>query len=85
MSMLDRRLQVLIDEDRWERLQDEAGRRGVTVSTLVREAIDLRYPIDAERRRRAGEALLGAEPMSVPHDIEELRRELDDDRAARFE
>jgi hypothetical protein len=83
--MLDRRLQVLIDEERWGRLQDEADRRQVSVSTLVRRAIDTTYPSDTERRRRAGEALLAAEPMSVPDDVEELRRELDDDRAARFE
>ena len=44
MSMLDRRLQILIDEERWSRLEDEASRRQVSVSTLVREAIDERYP-----------------------------------------
>ena len=44
MSMFDRRLQVLIDEGRWARLEDEASRRKVSVSTLVREGIDERYP-----------------------------------------
>jgi len=85
MSMLDRRLQVLIDEERWQRLQSEADQRNVSVSTLVREAIDTTYPTDTERRRRAGQALLAAEPMTVPDDVGELRRELADDRAARFE
>ena len=84
MRMLDRRLRVLIDEERWERLRSEADRRRVSVGSLVREAIDLAFPSDAERRRRAGEALSAADLMPVPEDVEELRRELADDRAARF-
>jgi len=84
MSMLDRRLQVLIDEERWQRLQSEAGQRHVSVSTLVREAIDLQYPVGEERRRAALARLLAAEPMEVP-DVADLRRELDEARAARFE
>ena len=66
MSMLDRRLQVLIDEERWARLEAEARRRNVAVSTLVREAIDERYPGRDEERRAALRALLDAEPMPVP-------------------
>lgn len=76
MSMLDRRLQVLIDQDRWSRLERESGRRGVPVAVLVREAIDQRFPGDAEQRRHALQAVLDAEPMAVPDAadlIEELR------------
>jgi hypothetical protein len=76
MSMLDRRLQVLIDEDRWSRLEREAGRRGVPVAVLVREAIDERYPGNASERRAALQAVLDAEPMDVP-DPDELQRELE--------
>jgi len=76
MSMLDRRLQVLIDEERWTRLEQEAERRRVSVSTLVREAIDRRYPSSVEKRRAAFQALLDAEPMLVP-DPDVLRSELD--------
>lgn len=75
MSMLDRRLQVLIDEDRWSRLEREAGERGVPVAVLVREAIDERFPGDADKRRLALQAVLDAEPMTVP-DPDELRAEL---------
>jgi hypothetical protein len=78
MSMLDRRLQVLIDEERWLRLEHEAERRRVPVSVLVREAIDERYPTDAEDRRRAGQAILDAEPMEVPDDPADLKAELDE-------
>ncbi len=76
--MLDRRLQVLIDEERWLRLEHEAQRRRVPVSVLVREAIDERYPTDAEDRRWALQAILDAEPMEVPDDPRDLKAELDD-------
>jgi hypothetical protein len=80
MSMLDRRLQILIDEERWSRLEDEASRRKVSVSTLVREAIDERYPGRDQERRAALRSLLDAEPMPAP-EVDELRRELDEIRS----
>ena len=82
MSMLDRRLQVLIDEERWARLEAEARRRNVAVSTLVREAIDECYPGRDEERRAALRALLAAELMPVP-EVDDLRRELDEIRGRR--
>ena len=75
--MLDRRLQVLIDGERWARLEHEAARRKVSVSTVVREAIDDRYPGDADQRRAALQAVLDAEPVGVT-DPDQLRAELDD-------
>jgi hypothetical protein len=80
MSMLDRRLQVLIDEDRWSRLDREASRRRVPVAVLVREAIDERFPSDLDARRAALQAILDAEPTDVP-EPEDLRRELEAIRA----
>lgn len=74
--MFDRRLQVLIDEDRWWRLEREAGHRGVSVGALVREAIDEHFPGDHDQRRAALQAVLDAEPMEVP-DPEPLREELE--------
>jgi hypothetical protein len=84
MSMLDRRLQVLIDEERWDRLTAEADRRRVPVAVLVREALDQVYPNDFEQRRAALQRVLAAEKMPVPGP-EELRRELDEIRGRRFE
>jgi hypothetical protein len=75
MSMLTRRLQVLLDEERHRRLETEAARRGVPVAVLVREALDAAYPTSVEERRAAGDRVLAAEPMPVPT-IEELRAEL---------
>lgn len=82
MSMLDRRLQVLIDEERWSRLEREAGRRRVSVGVLVREAIDERFPSDADERRASLQAVLEAPPMDVP-DPEELHEELEAIRSRR--
>jgi hypothetical protein len=82
MRMFDRRLQVLIDEDRWTRLEREAGHRGVSVAVLVREAIDERFPALAEERRAALQAVLDAEQMEVP-DPAQLRQELDSIRGRR--
>ncbi|MHB1509660.1 MAG: ribbon-helix-helix protein, CopG family [Acidimicrobiales bacterium] len=81
--MLDRRLQVLIDEDRWRRLDREAARRGVSVAVLVREAIDELLPGDADTRRAALQAILDAETMDVP-DPDALHDELEAIRGRRL-
>ena len=83
MSMLNERLQVMIGRDQRERLERRARERGTSIATLVREAIDLAYPDDADAKRRAAERILAAEPMDVPS-VEELRRELDELRGRRF-
>jgi len=55
----------------------------VPVAVLVREAIDERFPGDADKRRAALQALLDAEPMVVPQP-DELRRELEEIRSRRL-
>lgn len=82
MSMLKERLQVLINRDQRERLERESARRGTSVATLVREAIDAAFPSDADERRAAGGRVLAAEPMPVP-DVDELLAELADLRGRR--
>jgi len=74
--MLDRRLQVLLDEDRYRRIATLATARGVSVAAIVREAIDRGLPAEPHRRSRAARVILDAEPMRVP-EPDELRRELD--------
>ena len=78
---LSRRLQILLDEDRHERLLRAARERRQSVGALVREAIDLAFPDVASGRRRAGRAILAAEPMPVPEEPAELRHELDEARS----
>lgn len=82
MSMLTRRLQVLLDEDRYQRLAGAAAERGVSVATVVREAIDRGTSGSSERRRQAVRRILEASGMPVP-DPEDLKTELDELRAHR--
>lgn len=82
MCILNRRLQVLIDDDQMHRLEREATRQRVAVSVLVREAIDAAFPANTAVRRAAGRQVLEAEPMPVP-DVAELVDELNDLRARR--
>ena len=79
---LDHRLQILLDADRHARLVAVAQERGVSVATVVREAIDRGLPAPDTRRRAAARRLLAAAPMPVP-EPGELSVELDDLRARR--
>jgi hypothetical protein len=62
MAQLTRRLQVLIDDERYERLRREAGRTGAPIGAIVRAAIDERFAqaVDREQRRAAALRLLDA-------------------------
>jgi hypothetical protein len=77
--MLTRRLQVLVDEERYERLSRESERSGAPVGELVRRAIDREYP-QADRRaqrERAGRDLLAMPPPPGPEpDWEEQKQEM---------
>ncbi len=76
MSMLEHRLQILIDDERHQRLTAAAKERGVSVATIVREAIDRGLPTGDRRRQAAAATLLAAESMDVP-DVPDLLTELD--------
>jgi hypothetical protein len=77
MSMsLDHRLQILIDDERHRRISAAARERGVSVATVVREAIDRGLASPEVQRRAAGGRLLEAPDMQVPEPAE-LRDELE--------
>jgi predicted DNA-binding protein len=80
MCILTRRLQILLDEERYARLERAAQKSHRSVAAAVREAIDLAYPADLEEKRQASDAILSAPQIEVP-DIEELKRELEALRA----
>jgi len=80
--VLDHRLQILLDDERYRRLQDAARSRGVSVATVVREAIDHGLASPRGRRLNAAARVLDAEDMPVG-DPEALRDELDALRARR--
>ena len=82
MLMLEHRLQILLDEERHARITSVARERGVSVATVVREAIDRGVANPGDRRRAAGRRLLDAPDMPVP-EPSELCEELDVLRARR--
>ena len=77
--MLDRRVHLLLDEERYRKVADTAKRRGISTAAVIRELID-HLPSEEElaRRRAAWEEFLAAEPIHLPADPAELRRELDE-------
>jgi hypothetical protein len=83
MHMLDRRLQILLDEPRYRRVSAAARERKTSVAAVIRDAIDQALPADLEDKRAAWEELKRAEPMPVPETVEELRAELDEIRSRR--
>jgi hypothetical protein len=84
MSTLSRRTQLLLDDERHRRLEEESHRTGRSIGALVREAIDVRFDLaaQAEHRRSAATALLGApRPADPEPDWAEVERELLDSSA----
>jgi hypothetical protein len=83
MCIYDRRLQILLDEPRYRRVQVIARERNTSVAAVIREAIDLLTPDDLAKKRAAAKRILEAEPMPVP-DPEELKAEREEIRLPRF-
>jgi hypothetical protein len=73
---LEHRLQILLDDERHKRITALARERGVSVATVVREAIDRGLADPVGRRRAAGSRVLEAPDMEVPEPAR-LRAELD--------
>jgi hypothetical protein len=74
--------QIPIDDERHQQVMQAARERGVSVATVVREAIDRGVSGPPSRRVAAGRRLLAAEDMPVP-ELRELRAELQACRALR--
>jgi hypothetical protein len=76
MCVLTHRLQLLLDDDRYERVHALARQRGTSVASVIREAIDRGLPTTRRRRSAAARRILAAEPMDVadlPAELDELR------------
>jgi L-asparaginase II len=82
MSMLEHRLQILLDDERHRRITAVAQARGVSVASVVREAIDRGLAVPDGRRRAAGALVLDAPDMPVGNP-EALRAELEALRSRR--
>jgi hypothetical protein len=81
MHMYDRRLQILLDDARYRRVEAAARDRKTSVAAVIRDAIDVALPSDVDKKRKAIEELLAADPIPVPATVEELRAELDEIRS----
>lgn len=76
IHMLDRRTQILLDDERYELLRRRAEETGASISSLIREAVDRMLAGDVEARQRAAASFLAAEPMALP-DWPELETEIE--------
>lgn len=74
---LDRRLQILLDEERYEKVLAVATAEKRSVASVIRDAIDRALPTSKSMRRAAADGILAAEPVDVPS-ITQLRAELDE-------
>lgn len=81
MSMsLTRRVQLLLDPARYERLERAATRSGSSVASVIRDAIDRMLPEEGIDPEAAGRILLEAPAMKV-EDWEEMKKHLIDEMA----
>jgi predicted transcriptional regulator len=70
--MLTHRLQLLLDDERYQRVQTLARQRGTSVAAVIREALDRGLPATQRRRSAAAQRILAAAPMEVGNLIAEL-------------
>jgi hypothetical protein len=70
--MLTHRLQLLLDDERYQRVQTLAHQRGTSVAAVIREALDRGLPATQRRRSAAARRILAAAPMEVGNLIAEL-------------
>lgn len=65
MATMTRRVQILVDDQRYALLEREAMETGRPVAELIRAAIDSRYGVDLAARKAAYRRILAADPMPV--------------------
>lgn len=76
MGVLTERLEVRLPSQTMQLLRQEARQRGVSVSQLVREAIELLLVQDRQARMQAAEALFRIEAPVA--DWPEMKREIEE-------
>lgn len=76
---MERRLQLLLDEERYQRVARSARRQRVSVASVIRDAIDQSLAPEDRLRTSAGQRILSAPDMDVPpgdgllSELDELR------------
>ena len=81
MAILSRRVQILLDDERWDRLERESERTGLPVAQLIRDAVDTRFGSNLPARRAAFAKILAVPPMPVD-DWDVMKEELLESDAA---
>lgn len=76
---MTRRLQLLLDEQRYHRIAAIAAKERRSVASVIRDAIDEKTGSTSMERARAWAVIHSASPMDVG-DPAELRAEIDDTR-----
>jgi predicted transcriptional regulator len=83
MSTLNERLQILVSSDQRRRLEAEARRRGTSVGSLVRQAIDAQFgAVTREDRLAAVEAIRSLRGRYLTP--EEINRLVEEERESAF-
>jgi hypothetical protein len=86
MSVMERRLQLLLDQPRYDRVASAAKESGRSVAAVIRDAIDLAYPGGEELRAESWSALLleTETPSGPAEDWATIKEALLDDREAKL-
>lgn len=88
---MERRLQLLLDQERYAKVEAEARSSGRSVAAVIREAIDLRFDSHGEAARRTESARRFLDLASLTDDEppagdwSETKLAMDDDLATRLE
>jgi hypothetical protein len=77
---LERRVHVLLDEERYQRVAAVAKERNSSVGAVIRDAIDKAVPDELALKRAAWERIRSAPLVPAP-EPEELKAELDELRS----
>ena len=80
---MSHRLQILLDEEQYDRLTQRAKAQGRSVGALIREAVDHMWTGTDIRKAALLDAILADAPMPVPEPAD-LALELDEIRGSRF-
>lgn len=75
IAELTRRTQLLLDEDRYQRLQRHAEATNRSIAALVRDAIDIAYPARSMSPAEAM-ALLRDAPLADHGSPEDVKRDI---------
>jgi hypothetical protein len=79
--MLNQRLQILVSSEQRGRLEREARRRGTSVASVIREAVDAQLGgVTADERRAALDEIRGMHAPSLTPD--EINRIVEEEREA---